>query len=257
QVIIVKEAQDVKDCEELVHYIGQPLKSTILVLCYKYENLDKRKKVYKAIEQNAVKFISKKLYDDKIPAWIAGYLKPLSYQIEPKAAVLLTEFLGSELSKIANELEKLIITLPDGMRIITSQHIEKNIGVSKEYNNFELQNALIAKDIVKANQIIRYFADNQKNIHISQTISHLYFFFVKLLTLQTLEDKSPSNVAAALKVHPFFVKDYEKAARIYPIRKVVSCISLLREYDMKSKGMGNSSTDPGDLLKELIFKILH
>lgn len=257
QVIIVKEAQDVKDFDELSHYISQPLKSTILILCYKYENLDKRKKVYKEISQNAVRMVTKKLYDDKVPAWIAAHLKTLGYQIEPKAAALLTEFLGSDLSKMANELEKLIITLPDGMKIITSQHIERNIGISKEYNNFELSNALIARDVVKANRIIRYFADNQKNIHISQTISHLYFFFVKLLTLHFLEDKSQSNVAASLKIHPFFVKDYEKASRIFPIRKVVQCISLLREYDMKSKGFGSSSAEPGELLKELIYKISH
>ena len=257
QVIIVKEAQDIKDFEELVYYIGEPLKSTILFLCYKYSSLDKRKKIHKALEQNAVMYYSKKLYDDKIPAWIANHLKPLNYQIEPKAAILLTEFLGNDLSKIANELEKLIITLPDGMRIISSLHIERNIGISKEYNNYELQNALIARDVLKTNRIIRYFADNQRNISISQTISHLYFFFVKLLTLHTLKDKSPSNIAASLKIHPFFVKDYEKAGRVFPINKVVQCISLLREYDMKSKGFGNSSAEPGDLLKELIYKISH
>lgn len=257
QVIIVKEAQEVKDFEDLVFYVKNPLKSTILILNYKYKNLDKRLKIYKALRENAVIFESKKLYDDKIPAWIAAHLRTKNYQIEPKAAALLTEFLGNDLSKIANEIEKLIITLPDGMRIITANHIEKNIGISKEYNNFELQNALVSRDTVKANRIIRYFADNQKNHHISQTITHLYFFFSKVLLFHVLKDKSRQNVAANLNIHPYFVTEYERAGKVYNIRKAVSIISLLRQYDMKSKGYGNTSTEHGDLLKELIYKILH
>jgi DNA polymerase-3 subunit delta len=257
QVVIVREAQDVKDFENLVHYVQGPLKSTILILNYKYKNIDKRTKLYKAFRENAVIFESKKLYDDKIPAWIAAHLKTKNYQVEPKAAALLTEFLGNDLSKIANEIEKLIITLPEGMRIITSNHIEKNIGISKEYNIFELQNALVSRDPVKANRIIRYFADNQKNHHISQTITLLYFFFAKVLLFHVLKDKSRQNVAANLNIHPYFVTEYERAGRVYNIRKTVSVISLLRQYDMKSKGYGNTTTTPGDLLKELIYKILH
>lgn len=257
QVVIVKEAQEVRNFDELVYYVQTPLKSTILILNYKYKSLDKRLKVYKALAENAVIFESKKLYDDKIPAWIAAHLKSQDYQIEPKAAALLTEFLGNELSRIANEIEKLLITLPDGMRIITADHIERNIGISKEYNNFELQNALVNKDTVKANRIIRYFADNQKNHHISQTITHLYFFFSKLLLYHVLKDKSRQNVAANLKIHPFFVTEYEKAGRIYNVRKTVLVISWLRDYDLRSKGYGSSSAEAGDLLKELIYKILH
>lgn len=257
QVVIVKEAQEVKNFDELVYYIQGPLKSTILILNYKYKNLDKRLKVYRALAENAVIFESKKLYDDKIPAWIAAHLKSQGYQIEPKAAALLTEFLGNELSRIANEIEKLLITLPDGMRIITADHIERNIGISKEYNNFELQNALVNKDPLKANRILRYFADNQKNHHISQTITHLYFFFSKLLLYHVLKDKSRQNVAANLKIHPYFVTEYENAGRIYNVRKTVMVISWLRDYDLRSKGYGNSSTEPGGLLKELVYKILH
>jgi DNA polymerase-3 subunit delta len=257
QVIIVKEAQEVKNFDDLVHYIENPLKSTVLLLNYKYKTLDKRKKIYKALQQNAVIFESKKLYDDKVPGWIAGYLKQKKYQIEPKAAVLLTEFLGNELSKISNELDKLVLTLPEGMSIITADHIERNIGISKEYNNFELQNALVARDVLKANRIIRYFADNQKNHHISQTIIHLYFFYSKILLYHGLKDKSRQNVAASLKVHPFFVSEYEKAARIYNIKRTARIISWLRDYDLKSKGYGGSGSRPGDLMKELIYKILH
>ncbi len=257
QVVIVREAQEIKNFEDLIYYIEKPLRSTILVINYKYKSLDKRKKIYKALRENAVIFESKKLYDDKIPAWIASLLKHKSYQIEPKAAILLTEFLGNDLSRIVNELEKLILTLPEGMKIITADHIEKNIGISKEYNNFELQNALVSRDPLKANRIIRYFAENQKNHHISQTITHLYFFYSKVLHYHGLKDKSRQNVAASLKVHPFFIAEYEKAARVYNIRKTARIISWLREYDLKSKGYGNSGTGAGDLLKELIYKLLH
>ncbi len=257
QLVIVREAQEVKNFEELIHYIENPLKSTILFLTYKYKSLDKRLKVYKALRENAIIMESKKLYDDKVPGWIASFLRSKDYQIEPKAAMLLTEFLGNDLSKIANETEKLIITLPQGMKIITADHIEKNIGISKEYNNFELQNALVSRNAVKANRIIRYFADNQKNHHISATITSLYFFFSKLLTYHFLKDRSRKNVAASLKINPYFVTEYEAAARIYKTKKVVLIISLLREYDLKSKGYGNVTTEPGDLLKELVFKILH
>ena len=257
QVVILKEAQELSDFADLIHYVEHPQKSTILVLNYKYKNLDKRKKLYKSLQQNAVIYESKKLYDDKIPGWIADYLKEKNYRIEPKAAMLLNEFLGNELSKIENELKKLLITLPEGMNIITAGHIERNIGISKEYNNFELQKALIKKDVVKANRIINYFANNQKNHHIAQTITHLYFFFSKLLILQALTNKSKQNIAAAIGVHPYFVPEYEMAARTFPSGKIVRIISLLRDYDMKTKGYPYNSISTGDLLKEMIFKILH
>ncbi len=257
QLVIVKEAQEIQDFDNLVYYAENPLKSTILVLNYKYKNLNKNQKLFKAFSKNGVVFESKKLYDDKVPGWIASWLRKKNCQIEPKAAILLTEFLGNDLSKISNELDKLMITLPEGMKIITAGHIEKNIGISKEYNNFELQKALVNRDPVKANRIIRYFADNQANNSIIQTIIHLYFFYSRILLYHGLRDKSKSNVAASLKVHPYFVPEYEKAARIYTIKKTVRIISWLREYDLKSKGYGSTNVGAGELLKELIFKILH
>jgi DNA polymerase-3 subunit delta len=257
QVVILKEAQELKNFDDLVHYIGKPLKSTILVINYKYKSLDKRKKLFKVIQENAVIFDSKKLYDDKIPDWITNSLKKDGYGIDNKAAILLTEFLGNDLSKIEKELEKLILTIPDGLKAITPEQIERNIGISKDFNNFELQKALVARDVLKANRIINYFAGNQKNIHITQTITNLYFFFSKVLLYHFLNDKSRNKVAAALKINPFFVTDYERAARSFKARKVVEIISILREYDAKSKGYSNPSTSAGDLLKELIFKILH
>ncbi len=257
QVVIVKEAQELKDFDKLQYYFEKPLKSTVLVINYKYKSLDKRKKFYKSLRENALIFESKKLYDEKIPAWIAAELKTKGYKIEPKAAALLTEFLGNDLSRIENELSKLIIVLPENVKIITAGHIEKNIGISKEYNNFELQKALTTRDILKVNRIIRYFASNPKNNHITVTITNLYFFFSKILLYHVLKDKSRNNVASVLRIHPFFVSEYAAAARSYPAGKVVGIISLLREYDMKAKGYGNVSADSGDLLKELMYKILH
>ncbi len=256
QVIIVKEAQNLKKIEDIVYYAQKPLKSTILVFNYKYKTLDKRKKVYKLLKKNGVLFESKKLYDNKIPAWISDYLKEKKYSIDPVGSRLLNDFLGNDLSKISNELDKLMITLEEGSKI-TPDHIEKNIGISKDYNNFELQNALIKKDILKANRIINYFKKNPKDNPIVLTITSLFFFFSKVLTYHYIKDKNPRNAASILKVNPYFIKDYELAAKKYNIRKTVSIISILREYDMKSKGFNNVSTTHGDLLLELIFKILH
>lgn len=255
QVIIVKEAQNVKKIENLVYYAENPLKSTVLVINYKYKKLDKRLKLHKVLQKNAVLFESNKLYDNHIPAWINTFLREKNYSIDLIASNLLSEFLGNDLSKIANELNKLAITLPQGTKI-TPEVIEKNIGISKDYNNFELQNALKTKDVLKANRIINYFADNPRDNPIVLTITSLYFFFAKVLTYQFLADKSKSNVASQLKINPFFVKDYEDASRKFNKAKVLSIISILREYDLKSKGYENNATH-GDLLKEMIFKILH
>ena len=257
QVVVVKEAQELQEFEELIHYVEQPLKSSLLVLCYKYKNPDKRKKVFKSLRQHALYFESKKLYDDKLPGWISNYVTAKKLNIQPKATALLAEFLGSDLSKIVNELEKLIITLEENQNTITANHVERNIGISKDYNHFELQNALGKKDALKANRIINYFADNQRNNHISQTIASLYFFFSKLMIYYWLEDKSKQSVASALRIHPYFVSEYVQAARNYTPNKVISIISLLREYDMKSKGFEGTAIPEGELLKELTFKILH
>ncbi len=257
QVIIVKEAQELRAFDDFVHYIQSPLKSTILVINYKYKSLDKRKKLYKSIEENAIVYESNKLYDDKIPGWITQHLEEQNIKIEPKASIMLTDFLGNDLSKIHNELGKLIITLTGDSRTITALHVEKFIGISREYNNYELQHALAKKNVLQANRIINYFGDNQKNNPMVVTLSSLYFFFSKLLLLHSLKDRSEYSVAAALKIRPYFVREYETAARYYSSGKVVKIISLLREYDLKLKGFGNPSVPQGELLKELIFKILH
>jgi DNA polymerase III subunit delta len=255
-VIIVKEAQSLKKIEDLAIYVEKPLVSTILVINYKYKVLDKRTKLYKLLDHNAVYFESNRLRDYQVPPWIDRYLMLKGIKAEPNASAMLTEFLGTDLHKIVNELEKLIINLPAG-KMVTSELIEKNIGISKDFNNFELQKAIGDKNILKANMIVRYFADNPKDNPITLTIASLFSFFTKILTYHYLNDKSKNNVAAALKVNPFFVKDYEAAASKYSVRKTVEIIGLLRTYDMKSKGFGDISTEPGDLLKELVYRILH
>ena len=257
QVVVVREAQNIKNFDDLVFYASKPLKSTILVLNYKYRKLDKRKKVFKEFEKNGTVFESKKLYEDKIPGWITGYLKEKGYGIQPSASMLLTEFLGNDLQKIVMELEKLIITLPADQKMINPVHIEENIGISKEFNNIELQKALVQKNALKIFRIVDYFDHNQKNNPIALTITSLYFFFNKVLLLSLLNDKSKQNITEKLQINPYFVSDYQQAAKIFPPVKTVAIISWLREYDMKSKGVNNVSASPGDLLKELVYKILN
>ncbi len=257
QVVIVKEAQSLKKIEDLAVYLEKPLQSTLLVFCYKYKSLDKRTKLFKLLDSSAVYFESPRLRDYQIPAWIDSYLMKRGIKTEPSASAMLTEYLGNDLHKIANELEKLIITLAAGKPVITNALIEKNIGISKDYNNFELQKAVGERNILKANMIVRYFADNPKDNPLTLTIASLFSFFSKLLAYHYLADKSKNNVAATLKVNPYFVKDYESAAIKYNAKKTVQVISLLRTFDMKSKGFGDAGTEPGDLLKELIFRILH
>jgi DNA polymerase-3 subunit delta len=257
QVIIIKDAQSLKKLEDLIIYLEKPLLSTILVFSYKYKTLDKRTKLFKTLESRGVYFESARIRDYLIPGWIERYLMTKGIRIDPSAGAMLTEYLGTDLHKIVNELEKLIITLPEGKPVITNSLIEKNIGISKDYNNFELQKAIGEKNILKANMIVHYFADNPKDNPLMLTIASLFGYFSKLLTYHYLTDKSKNNVAAELKVNPFFVKDYEVSATRYNVSRTVQIISLLRTYDMRSKGYGDPGTEPGDLLKELVYKILH
>ncbi len=257
QVVIVKEAQHIRNIDDLVYYAKSPLMSTLLVINYKYKKLDKRKSLYKTIAEKGLFFESNKLYDNQLPDWITGYLSRKGMKIQPEASILLTEFLGSDLGKIVNELDKLAVIIAGKSQVITTDTIEKNIGISKEYNNFELQNALVKRDILKANRIINYFGQNQKSNPITVTITMLFSFFSKLLAYHSSKDKSKNSIASVLKINPYFVKDYQMAAREYSLLKTIQVISLLREYDVKSKGMGSLSASPGDLLKELVFKILH
>jgi len=257
QVIIVKEAQELsRTIENLVPYVENPQPTTVLVMCYKYKTLDKRKKLAKMVGKTGVLFESKKLYENQVADWIRRVLSGKKYQIEPKAAQMLVEFLGNDLSRINNELEKLKVVVGDD-KLITPKLIEENIGISKDFNNFELRKAVGEKQIVKANQIINYFAQNPKSNPLVMTISLLNSFFTQLLQYHGLKDKSKGSVAKALRVNPYFVSDYLSAGRNYPMRKVSQIIGLLRDADLKSKGVGASNLSQGDILKELLFKIMH
>lgn len=257
QVVIVKEAQDLNRTIEKLHtYTDNPQPSTILVMNYKYKKLDKRKSLYKSVFKNGVVFESKKMYDDKVPQWISRVLAGQNYSITPKAAQMLVEFLGTDLSRISNELNKLKIVLAEGTQI-KPEHIEENIGISKDFNNFELREAIGSKNGLKAHQIINYFAENPKDNPMVLTLALLFNFFSQLLHLHGLNDKSPRAVASALKIHPYFVNEYITAARNYPMKKVSSIIGMLHEYDVKSKGVGSRSATQGDLLKEMLVRILN
>ncbi|MDR3697973.1 DNA polymerase III subunit delta [Mucilaginibacter sp.] len=264
QVVLVKEAQDMKwgndDADKkginpLLSYLENPLSSTVLVFCYKYGKFDKRKKTYKAIEKSGLIFESAPLYDSKVPGWIEDFIAGKGYKINQQASLMLAEYLGNDLSKIANELDKLMLNISAGQEI-NLKLIQDNIGISKEYNVFELQAALGKKDAFKANQIINYFEANPKANPIVLVLGNLNNFFSKVLVYHYVKDKSPQNLARELGVSPYFVKDYEQAARSYNYGKTMQIISYLREYDVKSKGV-DSNTDHGGLMKELVFKILH
>ena len=207
QVVIVKEAQDLtRTIDKLESYVENPMLSTVLVFCYKYKTLDKRKKMTKLIDKVGVVYESKKLYDNQVGDWIKRVLSGKNYSIEPKANAMLVEFLGTDLSKINNELEKLQIILPKGSTI-TPKHIEENIGFSKDFNNFELLNALGSRNQLKAFQIVQYFSDNQKANPLVVTTSIVFGFFIKILKYHGLKDRNPKNVASVLGVSPYFLKD--------------------------------------------------
>ena len=256
QVIIVKEAQDLsRTIEKLADYANKPQPTTVLVLNYKYKKLDKRKALYKSINKIGVVYESKKLYENQVADWIRRVLSPKKYTITPKAAQMLVEFLGTDLSKINNELVKLQIVLSEGSQI-TPEIIEENIGISKDFNNFELRKAVGSKDILKVYQIAHYFADNPKDNPMVVTVSLLFSFFSQLLHLHGLTDKSPRSVASALKINPYFVDEYIVAARNYPMRKVSEVVAILHEFDVKSKGVGSNASSESQLLKEMLVRIL-
>jgi len=277
RVVLIKEAQNIKELgkksstdsepeknvesankvtQAFLSYIQQPQKSTILVFCYKYKTLDKRSAIAKAIIKNSVYLETKKIYDNKLPEWIADYVKNKKLTINPKASFMLAEFLGNDLSKISNEIDKLILNLKE-VAEITAELVQEYVGISKDYNVFELQSALGNKEILKVNQIINYFSANEKDHPMVMTLSSLYNYFIKVFRYHFLTDKSKFAAAQALGVNPFFVESYAKAAGKYPPVKLKQIFYALKEYDLKSKGVNNSTVPSGELLKELMFKILH
>ncbi len=258
QLIVVKEAQNLKNIEELVHYVGHPLHSTVLVINYKYGKLDGRKKLSSEVQKMGILFESKKMYENRIPGFITSYLQQKQVTIDGKSAQLLTDYLGTDLSKLTNEMDKLVISLPEKQQRITPDLIERNIGISKDFNNFELQKALASRDVLKANRIIRYFEQNPKNNPLVVTLTVLYTFFSNLMICHFETNKSNAHLMSVLGFRfDMQLTDYLNALRIYNATKTMQIISLLRECDAKSKGIDNTSTGMGDLLKELVFKIMH
>ena len=257
QVIIVKEAQDlIRTIDKLESYADNPMPTTVLVICYKYKTLDKRKKVTKILAKKGVVYESKKLYDNQVGDWIKRVLSGKKYAIEPKASAMLVDFLGTDLSKINNELEKLQIILPKGSTI-TAKDIEENIGFSKDFNVFELRKAIGERNQLKAYTIAENFANNPKDNPMVVTTSLVFGFFVQLLKYHGLKDKNPKNVAAVIGVNPYFLKEYDLALKNYPMRKVSQVVAALREIDVKSKGVGASAMSNGDLLREMLYHIFN
>ncbi|WP_405377642.1 DNA polymerase III subunit delta [Nonlabens sp. Asnod3-A02] len=256
QVIIVKEAQHLtKQLAQLESYIEQPQTTTILVFAYKYKTPDGRSKITKLLKKHAVYMESKPLYENKVPAFVTGRLKEMGYQIDPNATRMLVEFLGTDLGKINNELSKLAIVHSKD-RPITPQVIEDNIGISKDYNNFELRKAMGMRDVVKVHKIINYFADNPKDNPLVLTTAQLYSFFTQLLKVHTIKDKNPQAVAKAAGVNPFFVQEIITAAKNYPMKYCSRAIKLIRDMDVKSKGVGTHQANHHDLLKEVMVNIM-
>ncbi|SFJ41418.1 DNA polymerase III, delta subunit [Myroides guanonis] len=257
QVIIVKEAQELsRSIDQLESYLENPQPSTVLVFCYKYKTLDKRKKVYKLLQKNSVLFESKKLREYQIEPWLKRVIAGKGYQIEPKASAMLVEFLGTDLAKISNEIDKLSIILPKNS-LITADVIEKNIGISKDFNNFELIKAIVDRNSISAYKIVKHFSLNPKNNPLVLTLGLVYSYFSKLLLYHGLKDKSPNNAIKVLKVSQYALKDYDIGKKNYPMRKVSQIISILKDVDLKAKGVGAQNISQGDLLKEMLVKIFN
>jgi len=257
QVIIVKEAQQIKNFKPLESYMVSTVPSTILVLAYKYKKFDKRTKLAKEIDQKGVLFESSKLYFNKIIPWIGSFLDEQAVVIQPRAAALIADCLGSDLSRIASELQKLISILPEGSRQITEDMVKDNIGIHRDFNVFELQKALGMRDSFRAYQIVDYFAKAPKDHPLVFVITQLFDYFNRLIIYHSLTDKSKNNLAAELGVSPYFIDEYTAAASNYSLPRLIHVVSVLRSCDLKSKGIDTGTIDDGDIMKEMVFKILH
>ena len=257
QVIIIKEAQDMKEFAKLEPYFENPSPTTLLLICHKHKKIRGNTKVGKLLSKKAVLFESKRLYDNKIPDWISKQLKTKGYTVAPGASQMISEYLGTDLSKVSNELDKLIVNIPKETSI-TVEHVQQNIGISKDYNVFELQNALGLKSIEKASRITNYFVANPKSGPLPMIIGTLYNYFSKVYVLSSIIKNPESDQLKALGLRSnWFLKDYKRAVNNYGRTKLEEVIGLLKEYDLKSKGVNRDNTTDGELLKELTYKILH
>ncbi len=258
QLVVVKEAQNIKGVDNLLYYLQKPLMSTVLVICHKNGSL-KNKKVIAGIEKIGVVYESKKLYDNQLPAFVNTYVASKQLTIDTKAASMMADFVGNDLSRMTGELDKLAISLPEGTMRITPEWVERNVGISKDYNNYELLNAIVSRNVLKANQIVQYFERNPKNNPLIVTISVLFNFFSNLMLCYYSPDKSEQGIANELGLRSTFqARDYIAAMRTYNAFKCIDIIETIRHYDARSKGIGSGAmSNDGDLLKELVFKIMH
>jgi DNA polymerase-3 subunit delta len=260
QLIIVKEAQDLKFNDEetkiLEKYVENPVESTILVFAHKHKKVDSRKKVFKTLDKAKMLFHSESVKDYNLAKWIDDEARNLQIKLAPGISQLLADYLGNDLSRIANELNKMKLVLKDG-EVLDGKLVETHIGISKEFNVFELQKALGKKDANTAFKIAYYMGKNPKTNPIVMTIGNLYNFFSNVVLYHTVSHQSPPTIASELGINPYFVKDYAEAARLYPLKFATRIISVLREIDLKSKGLGAVNMDEGELLKEMVYKIIN
>lgn len=258
QVVIVKEAQMMKNIDALINYLRMPLASTILVFAHKNGSLDRRKKIVAELERMAVVLDSKRLRDERLPSFITSYMREKSLVADNKAVLMIAESIGADLSRIASEIDKLSITLSDGEKRVTPELIEEHIGISKEFNNFELQNALVNKDVYKANRIINNFAQNPKKNPIQMTLALLFNFFSNVMMAYYSPEKNERGIAAFLGLKSAWgVDDYMKAMRNYRAMHVMEILHLIRLADAQSKGAEGAALSDYEIMRELIYKILH
>ena len=255
QVVLLKEAQQMKDIDKLEGYIEKPLGSTVFVVSYKGKTIDGRSRIAKLIKKNGEVFLSKKIYENQLPSWTNGYVQSKGYQITPRALTLLVDHIGNDLSRIANEVEKLSINLGNEKNI-TEDDIEKYIGVSKEYNIFELQHALSKKDLAKAIRIIQYFEANPKAAPIQLVLPSLYNYFTKILVIYQMNDKSEKALRPIFYNNPFLVQQAMDMLMNYSYAEAEQVIMLLHHYNLKSIGIKNYGTSGGSLMKEMVYKII-
>ncbi|MGL6266490.1 MAG: DNA polymerase III subunit delta [Chitinophagaceae bacterium] len=256
QVVLLKEAQQMKDIEKLEAYIEHPLDSTIFVVSYKDKKVDGRSKLAKLLKQNAQLFTTKKMYDNQLPDWTNTHVQSLGYTISQKALMLIIDHIGNDLSRLVNEVDKILVNL-QGRKNITEDDIEQFVGISKEFNVFELQAAMAQKDMYKAMRIVTYFEANPKAGPIQLILPSLYSFFSKVFMLYGMDAKDEKAAAVTLGVSPFFIKDYLAAARKYDYNGVTQALLLLHRYNLRSVGLGDIGTSDAALLKELVVKMMH
>lgn len=262
QVVIIKEAQEIQDINKelgiklLLEYLKQPVPSTILVFCHKHKSLDKRRELGKNMEKLATTITGKKLYDNQLPDFLADYARDKQVSIEAQAVQALCEFVGNDLNRLTNEFDKVTIGLHAG-ESVTIDHVLTKVGVSKEYNIFELQKAIVQRDLLQAARIVNYFERNTKKNPVIPIVAFLYSFFSKLLIASTASDKSDKGLLSVLKISPYAIRDYTLALRYYPAPKIAANISYLKETDLKLKGVNAGSADEGQLLRELMYRLMN